>query len=155
MSKNLVNIENVAKKTPQVEENNSQLYVQDSDLDIGRQSTSQNNTKIEVQSQERISAMNESYENINVPNLINLFSKRKTSNVNNSRIDDKYSPQIKDTASYSSVERPAARLINPPQTVNKETGKYKIYRKNQKLEALNNQSAVSYTHLTLPTKRIV
>ena len=108
---------NMAKKTSQVEENNSssQLYVQDSDIEIGRQSTSQNNTKIDVQSQERISAMNESYENINVPNLINLFSKRKTSNnINNSRVDDKYSPQIKDTASYSSVERPAGKLSNPP-----------------------------------------
>ena len=68
------------------------LLVQDSDVDIGQHSTSNVNTKIDINSQEPTSALNDSYENINVPNMVNLFSKRKPSNLNVSRLDDKYSP---------------------------------------------------------------
>ena len=75
-----------------MEEHSSHILAQDSDIDIGHQSASQKNAKMDAQSQERASAMNESYENLNVQKMINLFSKRKTSNINLSRIDDKYSP---------------------------------------------------------------
>lgn len=61
--------------------------------------------------------MNDSYENLNVHKMSELFSKRKTSNaVNNSRIDDKYSPQLKDNASYSSVEK-GESMIMPAKSV--------------------------------------
>jgi hypothetical protein len=72
--------------------------------------------------------------------MVNLFSKRKPSNLNVSRLDDKYSPQIKDTASYSSMERPTLKNTgNQEHSLNKDA-KYKVSKskKNQKLEALNN-----------------
>ena len=65
------------KKTALAEQSSTKLAVPDSDIDIGQNSTSNNNTKIDVNSQEPTSALNDSYENINVPNMINLFSKRK------------------------------------------------------------------------------
>ena len=147
-----MNIENINKKTPQVEEQSSQLLVQDSELDIGNKSVSHHgalNNKLDSQSQERISAMNDSYENLNVHKMSELFSKRKTSNaVKNSRIDDKYSPQLKDNASYSSVEK-GESMIMPAKSVqnmqtgnvnadNNNNGKFKMYKKHQELEVFNN-----------------
>lgn len=50
VAKNLIQIENLSKKTPQVEQSSVKLLVPDSDIDIGQNSTSNNNTKIDLNS---------------------------------------------------------------------------------------------------------